>query len=111
MIDLAELRRLAGEGKNLVLVDVSGTARPATRHQGAVAPALVVAEATEALKQVDEGQIVGSVDRDSTWEVHGLILDSGVLARVAEDVETFSGLVEAIAATGLRWEIAPTNPL
>ena len=110
MIDRGELR-LPADGPDRIVVDGDGTVRPAAGYEEVAVPALVVGEATEALKEVEAGQVVGSIDRDTAWEVRGLVLGRDILARIPEHVDSVGALIAAVSAAGIDWEIVPTNPL
>lgn len=84
------------------LVDVKETSAPAT---------LFVVNVTDALKEVDNGTIVRSVDREAVWQVESIVLSREVVEAMPDDPMTLEQLVEFVGSTGVGWEISPVSDL
>ena len=67
---------------------------------------LVVDEVTDAVKEIVDGRVVGSLDRDQLWSVRGFVLFHDVVSALSGDEFTPEGLIEAVTAAGYTWTIA-----
>ncbi len=71
---------------------------------------LVVDEVTDAVKEIVDGRVVGSFDRDQLWSVRGFVLSHDLVSTLSGDEFTPEGLIEAVTAAGYTWTIARVNP-
>ena len=71
---------------------------------------LVVDEVTDAVKEIVDGRVVGSLERDQLWSVRGFVLSHDVVSALSGDEFTPEGLIEAVTAAGYTWTIARVNP-
>jgi hypothetical protein len=85
-------------------------ARPVPQDVGPAA--LLVTDLTDALKRVDGAdRIVDSVDRTNMWSVEAIVLNSVALRRLEDAEFSVEGLIEAVRAAGLAWQIRPISVL
>jgi hypothetical protein len=111
MISSHLLRELLGDS-DTILVDTSGGSHEVEGlPHDAVPPALVVANVTEAVKQVEDGLVAGYLDRDAMWAVDGFVLSREVVSSLPEAVDSVASLIEAVTRAGFRWNVVlPAQP-
>lgn len=85
---------------NPVDLDVPGDVGPA---------ALLVSDVTEAVKRVEDGVVVESVDRRKMWAVEAIVLNRIVLRRLDEEEVSVEGLLDSVRAAGFAWQIRPIS--
>lgn len=104
MISSEGLRRVAGTGRDRMLIDDSGELFEVDGlPEDAPIPALVVGKVTEAVKQVETGTVVHHLDRDALWVVEGFLLDRNVVDSLPDDVDSSTRLIEAVRKAGFEW--------
>ena len=102
-IGIAEMKGLAGEGVSAVRwFDGDATPSSDLRRDAAV---LLVTEVTDAVKVVQDGRIVGSVDRDAVYEFRGVYLGADVLAVLPAEAIAHKDLHERVIDAGFSWVI------
>ena len=78
---------------------------------------LLVGKVSEAVKQVEAGQVIEYLNRDALWAVEGFVLGRAVLEAIPEGDYLAGELVDAVVAAGFAWQVAPrpdqrgTDPL
>lgn len=107
---MARIKVLVEAGVERLGFDAAGEAiEPDLLATGGPA-VLRVGNVTDAVKLVDEGRIVGPVDRDTLWAVRWFELDREVVLKLGS-VEIEPGeLIEAVEASGHRWQVIPVSP-
>jgi hypothetical protein len=71
--------------------------------------ALLVSDVTEAVKRVEDGVVVESVDRRKMWAVEAIVLNRIVLRRLDEEEVSVEGLFDSVRAAGFAWQIRPIS--
>jgi hypothetical protein len=73
---------------------------------------LMVGPVTDALKTVEDGRIVGSVDRERVWNVEAIALNRVVVRRLEARELTPGELYDTVRGFGLAWQFGsmPSNP-
>lgn len=72
--------------------------------------ALAVSPVTDALKTTDEeGDLVGSADKNAFWSVDVIFLNAVVLDRLPDRQYTAEELIEEVRQVGFAWQISPTS--
>ena len=104
MISSETLRLVARAGSGPVLIDISGRPYQVDGLPDDVSvPSLVVGNVTEAVKQVEAGTVVQYLNRDTLWAVEGFLLDSDVVDRLPDDVDSSERLIDAVREAGFEW--------
>jgi hypothetical protein len=111
MISSPLLRELLGDSDTIV-VDISGASREVEGlPDDTEPPALVVANVSEAVKQVEDGVVAGYLNRDAMWAVDGFVLSREVVSALPEAVDSAESLIEAVSRAGFRWNVVlPAQP-
>ncbi len=105
MISSHLLRELLGDSDTIV-VDISGASHEVEGlPDDTVPPALVVANVTEAVKQVEDGMVAGYLNRDAMWAVDGFVLSREVVSSLTGGVDSAASLIEAVTLAGFRWDV------
>lgn len=109
MIDLTLIRDLLEAGVDRLGFDATGEVIEPDRLSGNGPAVLRVDDVTDAVKLVDDGMVVGPVDRDTLWEVQWFELDRAVLLKLSGARTEPGDLIEAVEAAGHVWEVIPVS--
>jgi hypothetical protein len=108
VIDLAAVLELVEAGAERISWS-RGKTEPVP--SGGAGPAvLVVTEVTDAVKKVEGGRVVGSLDRDGLWAIRSIELDSDVFRRLSTERMDVAALIEKVDEAGYRWRVIPLSP-
>jgi hypothetical protein len=101
VIDLSDL--IAGaDTRSHVAFDIHG--RPLEIDDVPDEPALLLSRpVTDAVKQVDDDRVIGSVDRSSLIEIQGFALGLAVLNELGPIRADAQELIEAVRSAGFEW--------
>ncbi|MGH8871587.1 MAG: hypothetical protein ACRDWS_06415 [Acidimicrobiia bacterium] len=106
MITSHDLRRLARSSEDRVVIDHRGEPiEVGGLPVDTPAPALLVVQVTEAVKQIEDDAVIRHLDRDRLWAVDAFLLDGEVLSALPDGVDSPAGLIEAVSAAGFRWQV------
>lgn len=110
MIDLTQIRDLVDAGADRLVFDSAG--EPMKRnHPTSGGPAVLhVADVEEAVKRVDGGTIVESLNRETLWGVRWFELDSEVILELGTGTIQPGELIEAVREIGHQWQVVPVSP-
>lgn len=107
VISLADVR--AAIDGNWAVFDTNGRPVDYTCSEDIGQAVLSVSPVTDALKVVDAGYLIGSVDRASCWSVDAIVLNVVVLDRLPGDSYKAEDLIEEVRRVGFSWQIRPTS--
>ena len=106
MISLTKLR--AGLRDDWVVFE-SGGSLLYSEPPADVGPAvMLVTEVVDAMKVVESGFVVESVDRDRLWVLEGLAMSGEVISQLGEGEVELADLIEAVRESGFEWQVTPT---
>jgi hypothetical protein len=105
MIDMAALRRLAEAGAVRVAVDVAGGIIETQETSGPGHAVLITTTPTDAVKVVNGGMIIESLNRDLLWSIEAFVLGSEVVMAIDGKVNSPEELVEAVSNAGFEWRV------
>lgn len=90
-----------------VPIDADGSRLEATVPEGLGPATLLVGPVVDAVKLVEDGRVVGSLDRDDLYAVAGVVVARSLLESIAETELSLPAIIEAAAMLGHRWESHP----
>lgn len=90
---------------SFLAVDTDGSLLSADDGEPGATATLYVRRATDALKIVDSGSVVGSVDRETIWEVVGYRISRAVGAALLSKESFSADLLEEVPALGFDWVV------
>ena len=64
---------------------------------------------TDAVKQVDDGRIRSSLDREGLWWIEGFALDLSVLTVIGKLVLTPEDLIQTVEQAGFEWSVVEST--
>lgn len=105
MIDILALRKLVHAGKARVVVDVTGAVVDRDELPEVGTAALIATPLTEAVKVVDGGLVLDSLDRDTLWSIEAFVLGREVLLALHEGLTTPEELIGAVTRAGFEWQV------
>lgn len=112
MIDMAALRRFAEAGAVRVAVDFAGEIIETQETSGPGQALLITTPPTDAVKVVNAGKVIESLDRETLWSIEAFVLGSEVILAIDGSVNSPEELVEAVSNAGFEWRVvSPSSAL